>query len=935
MEPAADHERRRFRLPLRKYQQLALDAFDLDRPDDSRFYLVLPPGAGKTVVGLEAARRIGRRTLVLAPNNAVLGQWVDTWNEDFPAADGGPVSPCGTDRTLTAPLTVLTYQSIAVIEETGSATDRRRVVAGADRAALLDLLHPNGREVVERAAGLGPWTLVLDECHHLLALWGALVRALVDTLGPGTAVIGLTATPVALLTGWQRELSDDLFGAPDFEVLAPAWVKEGDLAPYQELAYLTAPTADEDTWLVSETARFADLQVELIDHRLGTIPLVEWLRRRVTERGSPDSVAVSWAAFEAAEPQFARAALRFVHAGFIPVPDGARIREQHRAAPDAEDWVSVLSDFRLGHLQRSDDRADAEALTAIKRVLPSLGYRLTARGVRATVSPVDRLCGLSEAKVGAAVHILETEDAALGVELRALVLCDFERQTGRQPASLAELPLDAESGSARLAFAALATARVAGPGGLLPLLVTGQTFACPAALGAQLVRFCANFGYPVTTEPLDAIPDLLRVLGAGRFTSRQWVRVATAFFDAGHARVLVGTRALLGEGWDCAAVNVSIDLTTAATPTAITQMRGRSLRLDPARPDKVADNWTVCCVASGHPRGRADYERLVRKHDAYFAPTAAGGIESGLSHCDPALSPFGPPSDSAGVTARALARADDRDGARERWGIGRPYVGVEAATLRIRAARALGAGPGALPAAALIPSVDAARPNRRRRLLAGLGSLTLVGVPGLVVDASAGAPAGIAGAAAAALVGAAGFGAFATVRGRRLAAAPPALERLSWALADALRSIKAVSGGTVTMAPTPDGWTRCELAGVPRAESALFAAALDELLAPLSEPKFLIGRVVIAPPTSRWGRTAYAARASLGLALDAAVSWHGVPSALAGSKAKRQALAEAWTRHVGPARLLAADSSEGLAVLDLFRGEDPFSVVTQLRTTWS
>jgi hypothetical protein len=69
--------------------------------------------------------------------------------------------------------------------------------------------------------------------------------------------------------------------------------------------------------------------------------------------------------------------------------------------------------------------------------------------------------------------------------------------------------------------------------------------------------------------------------------------------------------------------------------------------------------------------------------------------------------------------------------------------------------------------------------------------------------------------------------------------------------------------------------------------------------------------------------------------LDAAVSWHAVPAALATSKSKREAFAAAWTRHVGPARLLAADSPEGLAVLDLFRGEDPFSLLTQMRATWS
>ena len=53
----------------------------------------------------------------------------------------------------------------------------------------------------------------------------------------------------------------------------------------------------------------------------------------------------------------------------------------------------------------------------------------------------------------------------------------------------------------------------------------------------------------------------------------------------------IGTRALLGEGWDAPAVNVVIDLTAAATPTSVVQARGRALRLDPQWPGKVADNW--------------------------------------------------------------------------------------------------------------------------------------------------------------------------------------------------------------------------------------------------------------------------------------------------------------------------------------------------------
>src|SRR5260370_17212515 len=106
---------------------------------------------------------------------------------------------------------------------------------------------------------------------------------------------------------------------------------------------------------------------------------------------------------------------------------------------------------------------------------------------------------------------------------------------------------------------------------------------------------------------------------------------------------LLGTRGLLGEGWDAKSINVLIDLTGVTTTTSVHQMRGRSLRLDPTDAHKVADNWDVICVARDHPKGAADYERLVRKHRNYFAITRAGQIDAGVDHVDPPLSPFRPP----------------------------------------------------------------------------------------------------------------------------------------------------------------------------------------------------------------------------------------------------------------------------------------------------
>lgn len=577
-------------------------------------------------------------------------------------------------------MNVLTYQSLAVIDAETDSTVRREVLRNRDQQALLDLLHPNGRAVIERAATLGPWTLVLDECHHLLATWGALVSALASVLGAQTALIGLTATPATELTAWQHTLHDELFGTADFVIPTPALVREGDLAPYQELVYLTQPTPEEQAWIGTHRARFADLMLALIDQKVGSMSLAAWLHTRIVDRATREGNQIAWSTFERAEPDLACSGLRFAYDGLIPLPDGVRLREQHRIAPDAQDWVNVLTDFSVGHLQQSADPRDAHALTAIKRVLPGLGYRLTSRGVRVATSPVDRLCALSESKIAATAHILDTEDAVLGARLRALVLCDFESMTGALPTSLKGAPVSEQSGSAQLVAAMLAASDHRRRTPLHALLVTGQTFACPAAIEDDLIAFCAERGALVTAEPLDAHPSLRVMRGTGGFTPRTWVALATEYFLAGRARVLVGTRSLLGEGWDCAAVNVNIDLTSATTQAAITQMRGRAIRNDPSDGHKVADNWSVCCIATEHPRGDADYLRLVRKHDGYYAATPQGLIESGVTHCDPSLSPYGPPvTDTHAITARALQRVAERAQARSWWRIGEPYEGVDVA----------------------------------------------------------------------------------------------------------------------------------------------------------------------------------------------------------------------------------------------------------------
>jgi Helicase conserved C-terminal domain len=449
---------------------------------------------------------------------------------------------------------------------------------------------------------------VLDECHHLLELWGRLLQAVIGQLH-APRVVGLTATPPHLMTVEQAVLHQGLFGGVDLEVSAPALVREGLLAPYQELAYLTRPSPAEADYIGGEALRFAELRTGLLDPSFASVPFLGWLQARVVERrgtGAPEGPQVSWTRFEKDEPALADAAVRLHVAGLLDLPEGARVGEQHRHPPTAADWVALIGDYTHRCLLASEDPRDERALGAIRRALPAVGYRLTRAGVRAGESPVDRVLARSESKARAAIEILATESAELGSRLRALLLCDFEDAAGMVPADLAGV-LRSGSGGARLVLETLLSDPQAAALG--PVLLTGRHVACGKDTAERLLAWL-RAAAPGLELAVTAWNGLAEITGPAGWEPRRYVPLVTRFHAEGGSRCLIGTRALLGEGWDAPGVNVVIDLTAATTPTSVVQARGRALRLDAGWPGKVADNWSVVCVAGDHPKGAADFDRF-------------------------------------------------------------------------------------------------------------------------------------------------------------------------------------------------------------------------------------------------------------------------------------------------------------------------------------
>src|SRR5436190_10464843 len=217
--PRSFPESVRFRHAWRPYQSRVLAELDAHFKDQ-HFHLVAAPGSGKTVVGLEALRRVDKPALVFAPTVAIRDQWIRRFLDSF-WNEADPPDWLSTDPAKPRLLTIATYQSLTHFEK------------NAGIGALVKTLE---------AAGVR--TLVFDEAHHLRNQWWKSLHQIEAGL-KSPFVIALTATPPYDVSQieWNRYAS--ICGMVDEEISAPELVKAKNLCPHQDFIYFCEPTVQE------------------------------------------------------------------------------------------------------------------------------------------------------------------------------------------------------------------------------------------------------------------------------------------------------------------------------------------------------------------------------------------------------------------------------------------------------------------------------------------------------------------------------------------------------------------------------------------------------------------------------------------------------------------------------------------------------------------
>ncbi len=877
--------------------------------NEKKLHIVAPPGSGKTVLGLYVWSDLVRLpTLVLSPNSAIQAQWAartSLFDLD------GKEEQISTDGKKPGLLTSLTYQSITMPRKGGEDLDASAIElwvqtliqseeADTPESAMLWLsdlktnnpdyyssrlsvyrkkvrdeyakhgnalwtLHESSRETLLHLKEKGIGLIILDECHHLLHHWGRVLVELREFFDD-PIVLGLTATPpdFSTIDEESAERYQTFFGEIDYEVPVPALVRDSNLAPYQDLCYFVRPATHEIEYISKVDEEFDQIMhsVEQASTYEGATPrLQDWIFNELDKRIIPGGKSVTWTKYNTRNETFCHAARVYLHNSGINLPPGVPSLHETQLEMSRIAYLRPVLDRYVRHgLRRSKSKEDHTKGQEVTNRLRMLGIQITETGVRPCASPVGRIMAYASSKIDALSDIIATEMQSLGPDIRAVIITDFEKTSAT---TLVEGVMDEEAGGAIAAFRAMVRCD---SGDILdPVLMTGSTVLVDDDLAERFLQEARLWlqNRNLEVELNDEVKDGYHVIsGKGKhWIPRYYSMMITEFFQQGITKCLIGTRGLLGEGWDASKINVLVDLTTVTTSMSINQLRGRSIRLDKDWPGKVANNWDIVCLAEEFTNGFKDYARFEKKHKQLYGVCDDGAIEKGVGHVHAAFTEAEPEGISEGMALfndEMLKRSRNRPLARQLWGIGQPFSALPKEAVETKCSAGFGGGFGF-----------------KRNETSEWSDESIVQAIAYTISNS--------------LIH-------------------------TGHISQTCRASGGNRGG---------GWLRMHLENSTEEESKIFTKALEEVLGPLDKPRYVISRYSRFMTDTWLTKLLPEVLAKYLRPVESRlVMHHSVPKILAGKKEDADVFLRYWQEFVSPAELFYAHSNDGKQRLEAIRQQN-------------
>lgn len=579
----------------RQYQQRVLDKAE-SFMEDGKIHLVAAPGSGKTTLGIEFIRRFGKPTLILVPTVTIRQQWVDRIKQAFLSDANQAEQIISQDLKNPKVITVATYQALhsAMNQVVGNS-----LIEDTDDEAQQEHFDFQDFDIRKTFEDLDLGTLCLDECHHLRNEWWKSLESFRKAF-PKIKMISLTATPPyegepAL---WERYIS--MCGEIDEEITVPELVKEGTLCPHQDYVYFAFPTKEERVQLDQfETQKLNFLTKLSVDINFSNTILSS----PVLEGQISDDDLL-------ANPKYLSAILIFLRSKNLPFPQRFQDLLAAKNLPTFTlDWFEILLNGIIFQVPNWFGFTE-EAFNQLKSDLKANGLIERNQVKLIRNKKQDVLLNQSLGKLNAVRDIFKAEYQALGSNLRQLVLTDFIRKDfqvhlGDKNAQFTQLGVLSYFESIRREMIEQTwTVPVA--------VLTGSLVIIPTSTKEHLERLIPNSRLSYDVIGQLSQEDYLKVSISGSY--HDLVTALTQLFQDGYIQVIIGTKSLLGEGWDAPCVNSLILASFVGSFMLSNQMRGRAIRVWPDNPDKTSNIWHLVSINLS-PRKWFEFQDDEEKYD--------------------------------------------------------------------------------------------------------------------------------------------------------------------------------------------------------------------------------------------------------------------------------------------------------------------------------
>lgn len=579
----------------RQYQQRILDKSE-SFMGDGKIHLVAAPGSGKTTLGIEFIRRFGNPTLILVPTVTIRQQWVDRIKQAFLSDVNQAEQLISQDLKRPKMITVATYQALhsAMNQVVGDG-----LIEDTDDTAQQEHFNFQDFDIRKTFEDKDLGTLCLDECHHLRNEWWKSLESFRKAF-PKIKMISLTATPPyegepAL---WERYIS--MCGEIDEEITVPELVKEGTLCPHQDYVYFAFPTMEERTQL----DQFEKQKLNFLTKLSTDINFSNTIQSSpaLSNQISDDELL--------ANPKYLSAILIFLRSKELPFPQRFQELLAAKALPTFTlEWFETLLNGIIFQVPNWFGFTE-EALNQLKSDLKANGLIERNQVKLIRNKKQDVLLNQSLGKLNAVRDIFKAEYQALGSNLRQLVLTDFIRKDfqvhlGDKNAQFTQLGV--------LSYFESIRREMIEQSWTVPVAVlTGSLVIIPTSAKEHLERLIPNSRLSYDVIGQLSQEDYLKVSISGSY--HDLVTALTQLFQDGYIKVIIGTKSLLGEGWDAPCVNSLILASFVGSFMLSNQMRGRAIRVWPDNPNKTSNIWHLVSINLS-PRRWFEFQDDEEKYD--------------------------------------------------------------------------------------------------------------------------------------------------------------------------------------------------------------------------------------------------------------------------------------------------------------------------------